>query len=292
MRKFYAAVLFSAFLQPLLAQEHTDPFKVLGVPNTLVYTDLKTALKSREQVYKMNLGGPLDPKLLPKIGSLVNLQVLKMGDNGIHRLPDDFAELHSLQYFSTSGNYIDSLPKMFGNLSSLMYLELIGTKLDSISSEFGYLDRLKSMNIRNNQDTLAISPGIGYMSALTDLQVSGCALRNIPAEIGRMPALKNLSITKCGLASIPDSIGRIKTLEVLILDNNKISRIPGSIFKLKKLRYLSLQNNQLTPKSISDHVCFLTSLETLDLRGNNSFGDYDISILKVLLPLGCQVLYK
>ncbi len=91
----------------------------------------------------------------------------------------------------------------------------------------------------------------------------------------------------CGLNKVPKTIGKLSSLEQLTLDNNNIFVLPKSIYKLKNLKYLSLKSNKLT--AISDYICLLKNLEVLDLRGNY-FKEYDVAVLKALLPK-CRVLY-
>jgi Leucine-rich repeat (LRR) protein len=93
-------------------------------------------------------------------------------------------------------------------------------------------------------------------------------------------------MTRCGLTDVPKPVGKVATLEMLVLDDNKLTELNKRVFKLKNLKVLSLRNNQLT--SISENISVLQNLEVLDLRGN-TFKEFDIAVLKALLPK-CRVL--
>lgn len=283
-------VLISFFGLCALGQSAFDsPFTSLGPPNSLTYTDLRSAVKDKENVYKLNLSGPvIEPKGLSKLAKLINLQVLAFNSNSISQLPSEISELRGLMYLSSRGNALTQLTGIT-SLANLMYLDLYGTRLDSLPREIAALRRLKVLHIHDNRaDTMFIPAVIGQLSSLNDLTIYDCLLDTLPKEIGNLSSLATLSLTRCMIDHLPSSVGKLSNLRQLVLDNNKLSSVPKEIFKLKKLEYLSLKNNKLT--RIPDEICFMKNLATLDLSGN-PIPEYDIQVLKVLLP-GCEIVYR
>lgn len=264
------------------------PFEFIGPPGAMVYTDLKTALKEAPLVYKMDLTGQLiEPKTVPKIAKLTNVQALKIGSNNFSRLPEPFTKMTALQFLSSKDNALDSLPKNFVFLQELRYLEFVGTAFDTFPAPLTYLGRLKSLQIQSNKaDTLHMIKEIKHIGGtLEQLLFYNTRIDSLPHEIGELKKVKSFYAVGCSLTKLPTEIGNMKALETLVLDNNQLTALPREISKLKNLGYLSLQNNKLT--NLPDQICFLTNLAVLDLRGN-SISDYDAAVLKVLLP-GCTI---
>lgn len=277
------AVLFA---QP--GGNEKTPFEFIGPPDAMVHTDIKAALKEAPTVYKMDITGQLiEPKVLPKLAKLTALQALKMGGNNFKTLPDPFTKMTALQFFSSKDNPLDSLPKAFARLQDLRYLELIGTSFDTFPEPVTYLGRLKSLQIQSNKaDTLHMIPELKHIGGtLEQLLLYNNRIDSLPHETGELKKLKSLYVVNCNLTKLPPEIGNLKNLETLALDNNQLTAVPRDIAKLKNLTYLSLQHNSL--KALPDQICFLTNLAVLDLRGN-LFTDYDIAVLKILLP-GCAI---
>src|ERR1700741_672002 len=98
--KTLLTIFFSLFSFFLLAQDDEDPFSKFGPPGA-VYTNMKDALKEAKSVYKLKLDNqPLDPKVIPKLNKLTEVQVLQFTSNGLTELPNEICDLHYLIYLS------------------------------------------------------------------------------------------------------------------------------------------------------------------------------------------------
>ncbi|TND05549.1 MAG: hypothetical protein FD123_3629 [Bacteroidetes bacterium] len=268
-----------------------DPFSFIGGAEVFVHTDLKMALKDPERVYKLDLTGQVfEPKQLAKVPKLVNVQAIRLGENGFKTLPAVFTGLPSLIYFSSKNNALDSLPRDFSLLRELRYVELVGTDFDTFPKPLTFLGRLKSLQIQNNKaDTMHMISDIRFFAAsLEELIMYKTKIDTLPKSFGDLKKLKTCYMIDCGITSLPATIGNLTALETLVLDNNGLTALPKEIGRMKNLGYLSLQNNKLT--QVDERICFLQNLAILDLRGN-SISDYDAAVLKVLLP-GCTIYYK
>lgn len=287
-------VLACLFSLPLPAQpgdKSKDPFVFIGGQDVFVYTDLKTAVKSAGSVLKFDFTGLVfEPKLLPKIPKMVNVQAGKIGENGLKALPGEFTQLSTLLYFGSKNNAFDSLPQAFGNLRELRYVELIGTDFDTFPKPLTYLGRLKSLQIQSNKaDSMHMISDIRFLSgSLEELIFYRTKIDSIPKSFGELKKLKTCYMVDCNIRKLPKSFCELSALETLVLDNNGLTKLPKQIGKLQNLGYLSLRNNKLT--EIDERICFLQNLSVLDLRGNQ-LSDYDIAVLKALLP-GCSIYYK
>jgi len=262
-----------------------DRFGPYGVT---VHADLKIALKTPEQVYKLDLSyQAIEPKLFQKFDKFTNLQTLHFSSNSLTTWPENISSLNNLVYLATFNNEFTVLPKDFKKFTNLMYLELFGTKIDFIPREINYLQRLKIFKFSSSNDTLKLPNTMRFMKNLQELTIESVILDSLPWTVFRIPSLKFLSLTSNAIQALPDNLDKMVGLEVLVLDQNSIRVLPRNIYKLKKLIYLSLKNNKLT--KIPDTICHLTNLTKLDLRGN-MLNQTDIEEVKALLP-GCKVLF-
>lgn len=95
------------------------------------------------------------------------------------------------------------------------------------------------------------------------LDLSFCALDEIPEEVGKMAWLNSLNLSNNRIGKI-EQLQRLTRLTVLFLHNNRISKIEG-IQGLTNLMWLSLSNNHIGK---IEGLQGLTSLSRLYLRDN------------------------
>lgn len=288
MRKAVIILLIVCYTVTNAQNESKTAFDKYGPYGTPVYTDLKTALKDEQSVYKLNLSyQPVDIKLWPKLAKLKNLQALQLQSVSVSQWPDDFSTLSNLVYLGSYNNKFTGFPKDFKNMGGLMYLEFYNSEIDSIPQEIAYLQRLKTFRFSGNNDTLKLPKSLKYLKSVNDIIMESVILDSLPKMLFSISSLKNLVIANCGIYAIPDNLEKLNNLEVLVLDFNKLSSLPRTIYQCKNLFVLSLRKNNIT--KIPDTICQLKNLTKLDLRDNPISKD-DVDELKVLLP-GCQIMY-
>ncbi len=105
-----------------------------------------------------------------------------------------------------------------------------------------------------------------YMPNLTNLEIVGCPLDQIPKQIYKLP-LTHLSLiegkTSC---DFPLEITQMKTLEHLWLSSNNISNLPEELFGLTNLKSMVVSDNRLT--KLSPSIKKLKNLKFLDIGHN------------------------
>jgi internalin A len=94
----------------------------------------------------------------------------------------------------------------------------------------------------------------------------GNKLTEFPEVVLKLTNLKILSIAKNQITSIPEAIGQLSNLTQLDLCRNQITQIPEAIGQLSNLTQLSLTTNQIT--SIPEDLGQLSNLTLLDLSDN------------------------
>ncbi|MEG4404164.1 leucine-rich repeat domain-containing protein [Microcoleus sp. MON2_D5] len=110
---------------------------------------------------------------------------------------------------------------------------------------------------------------------LTELDLSGLDLEELPPEIGKCTQLEMLVLGKLEegwkrvgnkLTEFPDAVLQLTNLKILSIANNQITSIPEEIGQLSNLTQLDLRYNQIT--SIPDAIGKLSNLTRLDLSSN------------------------
>mgnify|MGYP001187658034 CR=1 FL=1 len=105
-----------------------------------------------------------------------------------------------------------------------------------------------------------------YKKNLTELDLSGNKLTQLPPEIKELKNLTTLYLSFNQLTQLPPEITELKNLTTLILFENQLTQIPPEIAELKNLTRLVLSGNQLT--QLPPEITELKNLTTLDLSGN------------------------
>lgn len=269
---------------PLRAQNEFDKYGPMG---SLVYTDLKEALKEEKRVYKVDLSyKELEPKLYEKLYKLSDLMVLKLSTNpGLTDYPKNFEALLNLVYFASYNNKLSGFPPNLKPFANLHYLELQHTAIDSIPSQIAYLNKLQSLKFGNTDDTLKLPQTLRFLKNLKDVSIENCVMDSFPKQLFLVPSLYYLNLSNTNTHYLTRHFERLKHLEVLIVENNQLTSIPFDIYKAQKLRIISFRGNKL--QRLPDSISQLENLTLLDIRGNN-FSAEEVEKLKALLP-GCEV---
>jgi Leucine-rich repeat (LRR) protein len=81
---------------------------------------------------------------------------------------------------------------------------------------------------------------------LTNLQLDGNRIDELPSWLGELTGLTKLSLTNCHLDTVPDQIATLSALTELHLDDNRLAELPSWLGTLTNLRYLEVGGNRLT----------------------------------------------
>ena len=111
---------------------------------------------------------------------------------------------------------------------------------------------------------------------LTELDLAGLELKDLPPEIGKCTQLETLLLGKLDegkrrwvgnkLTEFPDVVFQLTNLKILVIAKNQITVIPEAIAQLSNLTELDLSYNQTTV--IPEALAQLSNLIQLSLDNN------------------------
>lgn len=142
------------------------------------------------------------------------------------------------------------------------------TLLEVVNYKKARLADVHNLKIEGVQNKVlnCLPKGIGNLSHLEILNVQNNLLNMLPLEVGKLP-LREINLSQNQFKEFPEILGRMATLTHLNLSSNRLVSPDFSPFcGMKQLKHLDLSQNQLAV--LSSHFSTLSSLETLDLRGN------------------------
>ncbi|XP_019073409.2 disease resistance protein RPV1-like [Vitis vinifera] len=153
-------------------------------------------------------------------------------------------------------------------LESLKVLNLSGcSKLDKFPEIQGYMEYLSELNLEGTA-IVELPSSVVFLPQLVSLDMKNCKnLKILPSNICSLKSLETLVFSGCsGLEMFPEIMEVMESLQKLLLDGTSIKELPPSIVHLKGLQLLSLRKCK-NLRSLPNSICSLRSLETLIVSG-------------------------
>ncbi|AMP20248.1 hypothetical protein AZF37_02825 [endosymbiont 'TC1' of Trimyema compressum] len=151
-------------------------------------------------------------------------------------------------------------------MANLEYLSLEYSKFSSLPNSIGNLEKLKSLNLANNENLISLPEFNGSYPDLIYLNARECALTALPNSFANLTKLQSLQLNGNQLSVLPDGLSNFTDLYYLQVNDNKLTQLPSNIGNLVNLTELSLENNQLS--SLPDSYGNLVNLYNLNLSDN------------------------
>uniref|UniRef100_A0A3Q7HY85 TIR domain-containing protein n=1 Tax=Solanum lycopersicum TaxID=4081 RepID=A0A3Q7HY85_SOLLC len=167
------------------------------------------------------------------------------------------------------------------------------SELGEIDSSIKYLVKLVYLNLEDCVSLKNLPNSICKLESLQHLDMSGCSgLQQLPADFGNLTNLRSLSLEGCN-RSLKAQSWRTCILSHFPWAGSSSSRpewlLPHSLSRLSHLTELNLKDCRLSEADIPTNLGSLTSLEYLDLGGND-FYTLPSSLFCDLYELQCLVL--
>ncbi|MBN1980872.1 MAG: leucine-rich repeat domain-containing protein [Chitinivibrionales bacterium] len=146
----------------------------------------------------------------------------------------------------------------------IVELNLSNRGVNQIPAQIRSLSLHRLLLANNNLDTLPEE--VGWIGALSHLDVSGNRLQHLPHSLQSSGRLQKLNISNNQFRSVSFIGGRMESLEYLFCRNNMIDRLPEPIGRLRHLKELDVAYNELSdlPQSIIE----LTQLDYISVNYN------------------------
>ncbi|GIL63161.1 hypothetical protein Vafri_17275 [Volvox africanus] len=139
-------------------------------------------------------------------------------------------------------------------------------ELEQASRDVQLSSKVSTVQLRTRLTSLPLEHLASFVN-LSCLDIEGCRLDQLPAEISLLKNLKVLLAPRNKLTRIPTEIGRLsRSLIQLDLGTNKLTEVPAQLCELTALQTLNLMANELEhlPESIGN----LRNLRLLGLKSN------------------------
>jgi Leucine-rich repeat (LRR) protein len=221
---------------------------------------------------------------------LVNLQDC----NSLKSLPGKL-EMSSLKKLILSGCCeFRFLPEFGRKMENLSILALEGTAIRKLPSSLGCLVGLTHLNLKDCKTLVCLPDTIHGLNSLIILEISGCSkLYTLPDGLKEIKSLEELHANDTAIDELPSSIFFLDSLKILsfvgckgplaksmnsflpfnwMFGSQPAStgfRFPTSVLSFPSLKHLNLSYCNLSEESIPDYFCHLSSLDSLNLTGNN-----------------------
>ncbi|KAB2059429.1 hypothetical protein ES319_A11G302200v1 [Gossypium barbadense] len=231
----------------------------------------------------------------PSVGVLKKLKLLNLrGCKSLRSLPTKIG-MESLEELILSGcSNLKSFPEIDGKMECLLRLYLDGTDIEQLPSSIGHLSSLVLLNLKDCRNLLSLPGSIGGCTSLKTLNLSGCyKVENLPENLQQVELLEELDLSETSMTKPPPFIFQFKNLKVLSFNGrkgpssklqkylpsllkvfqrgriNSMALMLPSLLSLSSLTRLNLRDCNLCEGDIPSDISRLSSLQSLDLSGNN-----------------------
>ncbi|XVF70310.1 hypothetical protein PTKIN_Ptkin11bG0151400 [Pterospermum kingtungense] len=234
--------------------------------------DLHPSIAFLRRLKHLNLSNCKRLRNLPtKIGMQCLQKLILRGCSNLKRFPEVDGEMKCLVELYLDGTGIEELPYSIGHLSSLVLLNLKDCKnLASLPSSVRGLKCLKFLNLSGCSKIENLPENLEQIEFLEELDLSETAVRKPQSFIFQFKNLKVLSFKGC---KGPPSKLQANLLSLFkVIQGGSMDSVALTLPRLSdvsSLTRLNLSHCNLWEGTLPSDICCLSSLETLDLSGNN-----------------------
>ncbi|KAK4276105.1 hypothetical protein QN277_019094 [Acacia crassicarpa] len=253
--------------------------------------EVHPSLGHHQNLVMVNLKGCKSIKTLPSKFEMKCLETLVLsGCFKIRQLPEFGQSMKCLTKLDVEETDITKLPQSLINLCQLVVLNLKNCKnLVCLPNVIQFLKCIKILNISGCPKLSRLPENLNENVALEELDASGTAIKEVPSSIVHLKNLRSLSFSGCSgqaQSSSPNFSSfwtRFFRLTRPSIIHSGLS-LPPSLSGLSNLKKLNLSYCNLSDESVANDINDLSSLEHLDLRGNN-FVNLPVGFFSNLLKL-------
>ena len=158
-------------------------------------------------------------KTVPE-GSRVYLQDKALKD--LSSVKDAFKAGEAIDYVNLDRNSLEKLPAEIADLTGLKWLRLNRNRLSSLP-DLSRLATLRRIYLGDNRFT-AVPETLKDLPCLTDIDLSGNPVREIPRWLAEKKGLEGLSFSRTLVEKLPEDLSAWKSLRQLQLGDLRLGR--------------------------------------------------------------------
>ncbi|XP_054817712.1 TMV resistance protein N-like [Prosopis cineraria] len=248
---------------------------VLNLRNCVNLVEVHPSLGHHKNLATINLKGCKSIKILPSKLEMKCLETLILSScSKIKRLLEFGESMECLSQLDVEETGITKLPQSLVNLTTLAVLNLRNCKsLVCLPNVIQYMKSIRILNFSGCSKLSSLPEVWNENVALEELDASGTAIKEVPSSICQVKNLKSLSFSGC-------TGQEQSSLQNFFCNFSWFSRItrpsistglllPASLPSLSSLTNLDFSYCNLCDESLPNDFNALSSLELLDLSGNN-----------------------
>ncbi|XP_053330025.1 nyctalopin-like [Spea bombifrons] len=178
---------------------------------------------------------------------VVSLEVLNLGSNKFHYIPQALRKLHNLTTLSLENNHIEAIGKnSFKNQQALRDLNLRRNRIWVIENDaFNELNKLNVLNLGHNSLSYLPNQLFSDLIQVRIMYLEANWITRINCSFNSLVNLKKLHLNNNRIMHIAhNAFSSLKELQFLHLNKNNLTSIPGDLFaNMPKLKHVFLSFN-------------------------------------------------
>ena len=214
------------------------------------------------RVFKLSLAHNHLFSISAVIKLMYNLKVLRLQDNCLDQLPDEFEYLTALTDLDLEGNRMEFCPPIMSSLTSLTLLNMARNDISECPLPISSMTMLMELYLDHNRIN-ALPIRMGRCARLIVLSLSHNQLTKLPSTVRDLTCLTHVNLAHNLFTIVPADLGLLVSLDFLDLSGNELESPPSQIIEMGTWavsKYLEKINQMFVSGHVNLDSCKLTTI--------------------------------